>query len=171
MRLVCYLKGNLLKYFTMNMFCTEVEKSVHYLPPLSHMLRLFNTEGSGSGKEVPRGVPVLLGCGDVSLDDWCPTFRNTVQASSSRIKCPKKTSSFDIRPFKIWPPTHLERSGTSQWGGATSNKMKTSTVPLRKPKASQISRDLGAGVGNLPYKPLVTNANLTFIWMDTLLTL
>lgn len=104
----------LLKYFTMNKLCAEVGKSVHYLPPLSHLLRLFNTEGSGSGKEVPRGVSVLLGCGDVSLDDWCPKFRDTVLVSSSRLKYPKKASSFDIRPFKTWPPAHLETSGTSQ---------------------------------------------------------
>jgi len=56
-RLVGYLKRKLLKYFTMNKFCTEVGKSVHYLPPLSHLLRLFKTEGSGSGKRsTKRGL-------------------------------------------------------------------------------------------------------------------
>jgi len=75
----------LLKYFTVSKFCAEADKSVHYLPPLSHLLRLFNTEGSSNGKEVPRGVSVLLGCGDVSLGDWYRTFRDTVLVSSSRI--------------------------------------------------------------------------------------
>jgi len=76
-----------------------VGESVHFLPQLSHLLRLFDTQGSGSGKEVPRGVSVLLACGDVSLDDWFPTLRDTVLVSSSRIKRPKKASSSDPSKF------------------------------------------------------------------------
>jgi hypothetical protein len=98
------------EYFTMNKLSAEVRQFVRYFPPLPH---LFNTEGSGGGEELPRGVYVLLGCGAVSLDYWCPTFRYTMLVSSSRIKCPLKVSSFDILPFKFRPATYLETSGTS----------------------------------------------------------
>ena len=129
----------LLKYLNMNKFCREVGKSVHYLSPLSHLLRLFNTEGSDSGKEVPSGVSALLVCGDVSLDDWCPMFRDTGLVAYSRIKCPKKASAFE--PSKLGHQHISKRRAPVSEAAATSNKMETSTVSLRKPKSSQISRE------------------------------
>jgi hypothetical protein len=105
----------LLKYLTTNKLCAEVGQSVRYVPALSHLLRLFNTEGRGGGEELPTVVSLLLECGAMLLDDCCPTFRDTVLVSSSKIKCSMKVSSFDIGPFKISrPATCPETWGTSR---------------------------------------------------------
>jgi hypothetical protein len=49
--------------------------------------------------------------------NWCPTFRKSLMVSYSRPECPVNN-----RPLKMSPPRCLEKSDTTQWGGAISQK-------------------------------------------------